>query len=301
MDELEPTLTIIIPTLGRPGLWDTLNQLQLIKSVTAVIVVFEMGFFNGSEISDKAQSYKKVRFIEGSRPGVSANLNDGLNLVMTNYFGFFSDDDVWISTDFESEINFLKLSRADLLLGASEFNRSLTKVTIRPKVAINKPSQVLDTPWWLPSPYYLSLNNVIAVSSLKNYHFKEDLYGYEDIEWLLRLEASGVKFKQNFTPRSRIIINDMRNSKRDDKKLRLKVFRHLEVLNKTWSEKYISNISPRNHILTSNFIEIARIAREKKRYLKSRLFLKDLVIGMLQMLFSASLRLAVASIRIKNQ
>ncbi len=301
MDELEPTFTIIIPTLGRPGLWDILDKLESENSVTVVIVVFETGYFNKSKIEGKNLSYKKVRFIEGSRPGVSANLNDGLDLVTTNYFGFFSDDDFWISTDFESEINSLKLHNVDLLLGASKMNRISAKNAIRPRVAIDKPSQILETPWWLPSPYYLSLNNVIAVSGLKNFRFKEDLYGYEDIEWLLRLEASGFKFKQNFTLRSSININEIRNSKRDDKKLRLTVFSYLETLNTVWAKKYILNISPRNHILAFNFVEIIKIAQEKKTYLESQIFLKGFGVGLLQIFFSASLRFVLAIMRRKNR
>jgi hypothetical protein len=263
--------------------------------------VFERGYFNKSEIKEKNLSYKKVKFIEGSRSGVSANLNDGLDLVTTNYFGFFSDDDLWIPTDFESEINYLKYNNVDLLLGASKMKRIFTNVAIRPKIAIDRPSQILETPWWLPSPYYLSLNNVIAVSSLKNFRFKEDLYGYEDIEWLLRLEASGFKFKQNLTLRSYINSDEIRNSKRDDKKLRFNVFSHLEVLNKTWAKKYISNISPRNHILTFNFVEITKIAQEKKCYLEGRYFLKYFGVGLLQLIFSASFRFILAILRIKNR
>lgn len=301
MDPLEPTFTIIIPTLGRPTLWDILNKFELEKSVTTVIAVFEIGCFNKSEIEEKSPPYKKVQFIEGSRPGVSANLNDGLDLVKTNYFGFFSDDDFWIQTDFKSEINYLELHNVDLLLGASKINRMFTNVAIRPKIPIFKPSQILDTPWWLPSPFYLSLNNLIAGSNLKNFRFKEDLYGYEDIEWLLRLEASGIKFKQNFTIRSHVNIDDIRNSKRDDKKLRLNVYNHLAVLNKIWAEKYISNISPRNHILASNFIEITKIAMEKKRYLQDSYFLKNFGVGLLQMVFSASLRCALVILRRKTR
>jgi hypothetical protein len=67
-----------------------------------------MGYFNKSELKERNLLYKKVQFIEGSRTGVSANLNDGLDLLKTNYFGFFSDDDLWIPTDFENEINYLK-------------------------------------------------------------------------------------------------------------------------------------------------------------------------------------------------
>lgn len=253
--------------------------------------MFEVGYFNESEIDSKLSLYRKVKFYEGSRPGVSANLNDGLDLVKTNYFGFFSDDDIWIPTDFEKEINFLRLHHVDLLLGASKINRLRTRDTFRPKIAIDKPSQVLETPWWLKSPYYLSLNNVIATSKLKNYRFKEDLYGYEDIEWLLRLEASGLNFKQNFTLRSCINIDSVRNSIRDDKKLRLRVFTHLELLNKAWAKKYVLNISPRNHILACNFIEIARIALEKQKYLGRRQFLKFFGVGFLQLIFSALIRL----------
>ena len=299
MNELEPTFTIIIATLGRPGLWDSLNKFESEKSVTAVIAVFERGFFNKSEIEEKNVYYKKVKFIEGSRHGVSANLNDGLDLVKTNYFGFFSDDDLWIQTDFENEISYLKLHNVDILFGASKMNRVLTKDVIRPKIAIDRPSQVLNVPWWRPSPFYLSLNNAIVVSSLKNYRFREDLYGYEDIEWLLRLEASGFKFKQNFSLRSFININEIRNSKRDDKNLRLNVFRNLESLNKTWAKKYISNIAPRNHILASNLIELARIIQEKKILMADRHFIKHSGVGLLQIIFSSLLRFTFLLVRRK--
>ena len=301
MDELEPTFTMIIPTLGRPGLWSTLDQLELVGSITEVIVVFEMGYFNKAELKERNLSYNKVRFVEGSRPGVSANLNDGLELLQTNYFGFFSDDDLWINIDFENEISLLKLHQVDLLVGASKMKRIFSKDSIRPKIAIIKPSQILDTPWWLPSPFYLSLNNVIASSRVKNYHFREDLNGYEDIEWLLRLEASGFNFKQNFTLRSSIETDELRNSKRDDTYLRHNVFNHLAVLDKTWAQKYITNISPRNHILALNFIEIAKICHEKKRYLEGHHFLKDLSVGLLQMIFSASLRFVITVLRRKNR
>lgn len=293
MDDLEPTLTMIIPTLGRPSLWSTLDQLESINDITEVIVVFEMGYYNKPELKEKISAYKKVRFIEGSRPGVSANLNHGLELLRTNYFGFFSDDDLLIATDFRNEIDFLRLHRVDLLFGASKMNRLSNRIIVRPKVAIVRPSQILETPWWLPSPYYLSLINVIASSRVKDYRFKEDLKGYEDIEWLLRLQASGFKFKQNSTLRSFININEIRNSKRDDEDLRNNVFNHLETLDKTWAQKYIVNISPRNHILVSNFIEIAKISQEKKNYLGQHRFLYDLGVGLLQMIFSVLLRVAI--------
>lgn len=293
MDDLEPTLTMIIPTLGRPSLWRTLDQFESINDITEVIVVFEMGYYNKPELKEKISAYKKVRFIEGSKPGVSANLNHGLELLRTNYVGFFSDDDLLIATDFKNEINFLKSHQVDLLFGASKMNKIFKRITVRPKIAIVRPSQILETPWWLPSPYYLSLINVIASSRVKDYRFKEDLKGYEDIEWLLRLQASGFKFKQNFTLRSFININEIRNSKRDDADLRNNVFNHLKTLDKTWAQKYIVNISPRNHILVSNFIEIAKISREKRYYLGQHRFLHDLGVGLVQMIFSVLLRITV--------
>jgi glycosyltransferase involved in cell wall biosynthesis len=295
--EFESTFTIIIPTLGRPGLWDTLDQIESVKAVTEVIVVFEMGYFNKSDLMKRALSYTKVQFIEGSRPGISANLNDGLSLLNTNYFGFFSDDDLWIPVDFETEMRLLESGDVDLLFGASKMERFSSKNSVRPKIAIVRPSQILERPWWLPSPYYLSLNNVIASSNVKNHLFKENLNGYEDIEWLLRLEASGFRYKQNFTLRSSITVDDIRNSKRDDVNLRRNVFNHLKVLNKTWAEKYITNISPRNHILALNIIEIMRIAKERRIYLDRTFFLKDLIVGLLQVIYSVSLRLAVTSLK----
>jgi len=284
---------MIIPTLGRPSLWSTLDQFESINDITEVIVVFEMGYYNEVELKEKILAYKKVRFVEGSKPGVSANLNHGLEILRTNYFGFFSDDDLLIATDFKDEINFLRSNQVDLLFGASKMNRILNRITVRPKVAIVRPSQILETPWWLPSPYYLSLINLIASSRVKDHRFKEDLKGYEDIEWLLRLQASGFKFKQNFTLRSVISINEIRNSKRDDEDLRNNVFKHLETLDKAWARKYIVNISPRNHILVSNFIEIAKISREKRNYLGQHRFLYDLGVGLVQMIFSVLLRVAV--------
>jgi hypothetical protein len=301
VDELEPTFTIIIPTLGRPSLWHTLDQIELVAAITEVIVVFEMGYLDRSELNGRTSCYKKVRFVEGSRPGVSANLNHGLELLATNYFGFFSDDDVWIPVDIESEIKLLKCEQIDLLLGASKMKSVFSKDVIRPKVAVIKPSQILDTPWWHPSPYYISLNNVIASSTVKNYQFKEDLKGYEDIEWLLRLEASGFKYKQNFTLRSSIEVNEVRNSKRDDTYLRRSVFQHLTVLSQAWAQKYILNISPRNHILAFNLSEIAKISIEKARYLGRRRLLKGLSVGLLQIVFSALLRLSLTILgRIKG-
>jgi len=286
-------LTMIIPTLGRPSLWSTLDQFESINDITEVIVVFEMGYYNEVELKEKILAYKKVRIVEGSKPGVSANLNHVLEMLRTNYFGFFSDDDLLIATDFKDEINFLRSNQVDLLFGASKMNRILNRITVRPKVAIVRPSQILETPWWLPSPYYLSLINLIASSRVKDHRFKEDLKGYEDIEWLLRLQASGFKFKQNFTLRSVISINEIRNSKRDDEDLRNNVFKHLETLDKAWARKYIVNISPRNHILVSNFIEIAKISREKRNYLGQHRFLYDLGVGLVQMIFSVLLRVAV--------
>jgi len=260
-----------------------------------------MGYFKKPDLMNRASSYTKVRFIEGSRPGISANLNDGLKLLNTNYFGFFSDDDLWIPVDFETEIALLESDRVDLLFGASKMKRFSSRDSVRPKIAIARPSQILETSWWLPSPYYLSLNNVIASSSAKKHLFKENLNGYEDIEWLLRLEASGFKCKQNFTVRSSIVVDEIRNSKRDDANLRRNVFNHLKVLDKTWAEKYITNISPRNHILALNFIEIIRIAKEKKRYLGRNFFPKDLMVGLLQVIFSVSLRLVVTVLKRVNR
>lgn len=301
MKELRPTLTIIIPTLGRPGLWDTLDQIESVKAVTEVIVVFELGYFNKSDLVKRAPSYTKVQFIEGSRPGISANLNHGLKLVRTNYLGFFSDDDSWITVDFETEMKILESGDVDLLFGASKMKRFSSRDSVRPKIAIVRPSQILERPWWLPSPYYLSLNNVIASSSVKNYLFKENLKGYEDIEWLLRLERAGFRYRQNFTVRSSITIDEDRNSKRDNESLRRNVFNHLRVLNETWAEKYITNISPRNHILALNISEIMRITNERRRYLSRNSFLKDLTIGLLQVIYSLSLRLVVITLKRVNR
>ncbi len=301
MKELSPTLTIIIPTLGRPGLWDTLDQIESVKAVTEVIVVFELGYFNKSDLVKRAPSYTKVQFIEGSRPGISANLNDGLKLVRTNYLGFFSDDDFWITVDFETEIKILESGDVDLLFGASKMKRFSSRDSVRPKIAIVRPSQILERPWWLPSPYYLSLNNLIASSSVKNYLFKENLKGYEDIEWLLRLERAGFRYRQNFTVRSSITIDEDRNSKRDNESLRRNVFNHLKVLDKTWAEKYITNISPRNHILALNIIEIIRITNERRRYLGRNFFPKDLMVGLLQVIYSLSLRLVVTVLKRVNR
>jgi len=106
VDEFQPGVTIIIPTLNRRALLlRTLDSVLAQTGVQLFVVVVDDGGDDGTESAIHALRDPRVRLLRhGHRRGVSAARNSGLAVTTTEWVAFVDDDDIWAPNKLRAQL-----------------------------------------------------------------------------------------------------------------------------------------------------------------------------------------------------
>lgn len=141
INKMEPLITFIIPTIGRPTLPRTLDSLiKLSNARWKAIVVFD-GVDINECIEDPRIQYMKIDKI-GYKNCAGEVRNHGMNHVTTEWIGFVDDDDIVLPNYVDSLISELHKNPDVIIFRMADHNLKQTKFSVisRKYEIITKPA-----------------------------------------------------------------------------------------------------------------------------------------------------------------
>ncbi len=191
---MSSTLTIIIPTIGRDSIEGVLKALQPENRLKIIILA------HGRNAYAKVVKYAlcdRVRIIECSETlALSDVCNIGLDLVDSDFFGFFSDDDIWLFEKTNKLLDFLeKNPDIDIAVGSTlEQHPKMSRIRPHDILTNNQPllSYLFEKAIVFTNPRYVGLQDAIMRNTVYPM-FRPKLSVYEDLIWLSDAQKLGRK------------------------------------------------------------------------------------------------------------
>jgi hypothetical protein len=282
-------LTVVIPTIGREQLFNTILKIQdeFSSEYVHVIIVAESNSVY-SELQAKLHEKENVTVIKNPRKGVSSGLNEGLRQWnKTTWLSIFSDDDEWLegrrillegltSSTFNSKV---------VLVGSCEkVSGESGKRSVRiPKIQLNESptDYVYGGFLHILQRRYLSLTSMLISPGIEFPCFRENLSSREDIAWLEELFKKGFVFKAlPCSKLARIQAGYKRTIERDNA---LEVLKWIEFLRQMNLEPEIQKFLwwhyPKSFVAKGNPKKLIENYPLLKQFYHSRLVIRSSVIA----------------------
>ena len=91
------SISIIIPSIGRPSLSKLLKAIHLDKSLKKHEIIIVINSQILKEVVDKYKKYQCVRFIAQDISSISKSRNKGITAAKFNIISLIDDDDLWVN------------------------------------------------------------------------------------------------------------------------------------------------------------------------------------------------------------
>jgi glycosyltransferase involved in cell wall biosynthesis len=189
-----PTVTCIIPTLGRSSLVNAvISALNQTHNCSIIVVVDR----NYKELHfPKLPIHEKIKVIYSTHTGVSELRNEGIRNAKTDFVAFLDDDDLWLPEKIEIQLSYAELG-CHLISCQSVFQHG-NRIQLKPRK--NKHNKVSNLSLVMEKFYNRNLfgnRNYIPVSSwmidrkiLQNVCFDPSYSIREDLKLLYEIEGS---------------------------------------------------------------------------------------------------------------
>ena len=193
--------TVLIPTLGRPSLFDLVQQIAIDRDISQLDVEIVVAL-NGESVAFLENQEITLLHLSNQPMGVGAAVNKALLQVDEGWVWTIADDENWLPGKFRSDLGHIsKLPECSILMPTSNFVDEIGK-SKRPRIPIGKGEKVFDYLYshlhFARSPRYISLSGACALrKTWISAKFPESMQTREDIEYLALQEEIGCKFVHN--------------------------------------------------------------------------------------------------------
>ena len=252
-------ISVVIPTYGRVSLNDSIESatFQSLKP-SEILVVVDESKAEISNVSASITNHNLIRVIPSKGAGPATARNTGILESKYEYIAFLDDDDIWIESKLESQmntINSLHLSPED------HFVLSSSAIYVTENYAIGQPnnlytgSRLLESlykPTWRKTTSCIPTPTILIPTTLaKKNLFDEDLYLREDIHWLSIVEANGARIIQ--TSEALVLVNYEPDRSRSNESIRnvWKSFGKFYSINRKASFYFLFGVGLRSLLLKS--------------------------------------------------
>lgn len=250
------TVTVILPTLGRESLMDSIESILRDSQVIKIIVIVaQEDYLNTKRIMSRFIDDLDIRVClkEVDSRSISKSFNLGLSLIDTDYFTFFSDDDIWIRGRTQAQLNFLEANpKISAHLGYVNFQKSDSSIIRPEKIIRASVTDVLNNKWWMRGEYYVSLTSFLGRKELSSIRFRENLKFWEDISWLIDIENNGFVFMQTYLICSDVKMGYSRGASRESSEQYITICTEVLKNNRRNSSRFLANLAIKNHIYSGN-------------------------------------------------
>jgi glycosyltransferase involved in cell wall biosynthesis len=216
---VEQLVSAVVVTIGRKTLLRAVCSAigQTHKSLEVVVV------FNGSEAeADESRQLlsemPSVRFIvTGVRVNGNAARNVGVLHARGSYVALLDDDDFWHPEKVELQVRRL-VDRSGPWVSVTGLSRTRGReIVVWPGRAIRDTETVADYLFvrerWIGRPNVLQTSSYLAPTSLfRAIQFDESLKLHQDIDWLMRAQASGARITMDLRPLTEYSWPDQRST-----------------------------------------------------------------------------------------
>jgi N-acetylglucosaminyldiphosphoundecaprenol N-acetyl-beta-D-mannosaminyltransferase len=240
-DEVSAVVSVVIPTIGRPSLKAAIESaLQQGRLVREILVVNDSG-----ATLDGFQD-PRVRIIDAQGGvGAAAARQCGLAASGGEFVAFLDDDDEWLDGHLEDAVNVLRTHPAvDVYLARAEVITNGVR-SISPRVVYHGRCSLISFLYgWraflgrrrrVPTPTVVARRARVEATPMDH-----QMATFEDIAWLLDLEANGCTFFQSKRCDARVFANTARENARMSTEVELGWASRLNALQHGAGERYIA-------------------------------------------------------------
>lgn len=213
MSTCYPTVSVVIPTIGRAQLKQAIDSVRsqtYAGTVELIVVVDADEEVAGADVLRIAQAADTLAFTGGKRFAGRAR-NMGVDLARGSWIAFLDDDDVWLPRKLELQMRLVHdqgLQSTDVVVGGRARIASNSPVVtpdaanVIPKCLIDRDQPIADYLFYKRA--MSSRRNVFFAPSIlaptalcREIRWDEDLRRHQDWDWLLRVGArTGTVFRQ---------------------------------------------------------------------------------------------------------
>ena len=265
-------ISVVIPTYGRVSLNDSIESatFQSLKP-SEILVVVDESKAEISSVSTSITNHSLIRVIPSKGAGPASARNTGILESKYEYIAFLDDDDIWIESKLESQmnmINSLHLSPKDY------FVLSSSALYVTENYAIGQPNNLYTGSRFLESLYKLTWRKttsciptptiLIPTTLAKMNLFDEDLYLREDIHWLSNVEANGARIIQ--TSEALVLVNYEPDRSRSNESIKnvWKSFGKFYSINRKASFYFLFGVGLRS-LLLKNYSKVKEYIKRRKQ------------------------------------
>lgn len=178
-------LDVVIPTYHQAQNLDRiLLNLVEIKDVNYIIVNDGSSTEDYETVLEKYKDYENIAYYYKENGGLSDARNYGIKQCTSEYIAFLDGDDIYVPTEFEKAISWIKATRKDAYMWDYYCLENNSDMAVKAKVKevffdFNKKMTDIPTP-----PAWMK---VIKKDLLKKYDLSFRKIIFEDIDWSIRL------------------------------------------------------------------------------------------------------------------
>jgi glycosyltransferase involved in cell wall biosynthesis len=193
---VQPKLTVLIPSLGRKSIVEILRKISSEDYTSVIVMAHGKNAYAKIKELDIPSSAKVINCDENL--SLSELCNIGLENVDTEYFAFFSDDDIWIEGKRAKLVKVLEENFAfDVVIGSTiEVNGKKTRK--RPKDLLENNQGIFEYLYGKPIMFtnnrYVGLQDALFRNGVYP-KFRPGLNVYEDVIWLADAQRMGHRVK----------------------------------------------------------------------------------------------------------
>ena len=232
MNKDDFSVSVVIPSVGRNSIYEAIRSVDSqTLPVLEIIIIEDSCVIPVDNLELKTPIYK----FKSNGHGVSSSRNMGVEKANGNFIALLDDDDVWVDTKIEKQMQALKSQSLD----KSKIIISSRVVRFDDKETHISPEKIYTNGTILHHLYRLSWNRskfafytptlLFSKDIGLELKFNKDLNIREDIDFLLRAELSGIRMVQLSEPLCAVSYEPSRSWQRETLKLYFKWIKYLST------------------------------------------------------------------------
>jgi glycosyltransferase involved in cell wall biosynthesis len=194
------SISIIIPSIGRPSLSSLLKAIHLDKSLKKHEIIIVINSQILKQVVDKYKKYQCVRFIAQDISSISKSRNKGITAAKFNIISLIDDDDLWVNGRTKIFYEALLIKPNSIVFGSAIFisnnNKSRKILGSNQQIILSNFLKQFNPKLFAREKYFLQAGNCAFRKNKKIPKFNEKTAYMEDQIWVLDLLLNGFSVQQ---------------------------------------------------------------------------------------------------------
>jgi len=250
------SISIIVPSLGRPSLSYLLKSIHLDKSLKKHEIIIVLNSQILKKVVHKYRKYQCVRFIAQDINNISKSRNDGILAAKFNIISLIDDDDLWVNGRTKIFCEELLAKPNSIVFGAAIFisdNYKSQKILgSKQQITLSNFLKQFNPIFFTREKYFLQAGNCAFNANKKIPKFNEKIAYSEDKIWVLDLLLSGFNVEQIADTTLEYFFSRERSNERWSVDTEKALYEKLKNIDLNLANKYIYKKSLKSLSLSKN-------------------------------------------------